>query len=645
MKLTWVRLCNFQSCGPAPLRIGFNDMTFLLGPNGAGKTAVLQALSRMFGADPTLRRVRRADFHVPIGEAGEPDKARTLWVEAQFEFPELLDDSGLHATVPGHFAHMQLEAADGVPRIRVRLTATLDADGEIEETLEYVLQADPDGQPTRAASLHKAQRSLIQVHYLPARRDPADHIAFTASSLLGRALRAADWTKQREAVADLAKNMSDELGANAAIAALSGAIATQWGGLHTGGYYSAPQVSFTGSDIEALLKQLSVGFGPAPGETLVDFKRLSDGQQSLLYLSLVLGIHKVARDAMAAGKTSAFDLEKLRPAVFTLIAMEEPENSLSPHYLGRVVAALKAFVSNEDGQAVVATHSPSMLKRVPPESVRYLRLNEKRQTAVAIITLPPDTDEAHKYVREAVQAYPELYFSRLVILGEGASEEIVLPRVFAAKGLPADSVSIAIVPLGGRHVNHFWRLLNDLSIPHLTLLDLDRGRHQGGWGRVRYAAKQLLKIFPGISGLKEGIDGMPEWDTDDNVMKSKQGVECRNWLREKHDVHFSWPLDLDLAMLREFPVAYGVKPAEKKEPDAATIAAVLGKEGAEGKHYSVDTLELFGAYRKRFKDGSKPANHLQALASLTDKQLLDELPQFLEELVEAVQEKLKAIPE
>jgi putative ATP-dependent endonuclease of OLD family len=208
---------------------------------------------------------------------------------------------------------MQLEAADGVPRIRVRLTATLDADGEIEETLEYVLQADPDGQPTRAASLHKAQRSLIQVHYLPARRDPADHIAFTASSLLGRALRAADWTKQREAVADLAKNMSDELGANAAIAALSGAIATQWGGLHTGGYYSAPQVSFTGSDIEALLKQLSVGFGPAPGETLVDFKRLSDGQQSLLYLSLVLGIHTVARDAMAAGKTSAFDLEKTTP--------------------------------------------------------------------------------------------------------------------------------------------------------------------------------------------------------------------------------------------------------------------------------------------------------------------------------------------
>ncbi|MBN9371711.1 MULTISPECIES: AAA family ATPase [Hydrogenophaga] len=644
MKLKWVRLCNFQSSGPTPLRIDFDNITFLLGPNGAGKTALLQALARMFGADASLRRLRRGDFHVPVGEVGEPDGVRTLWVEAQFEFPELLDDGGLHATVPGHFAHMQLEAADGVPRVRIRLTGTLDVDGEIEESMQYVLQEDAAGEPQRAASLHRAQRSLIQVHYLPARRDPADHIAFTANSLLGRTLRAADWTEQREAVAELAKDMSEEIRANAAIEALSGAIATQWGGLHSGTYYREPQVSLTGGDIEVLLKQMSVGFGPAPGESLVDFKRLSDGQQSLLYLSLVLGIHAAARDAMAAGKSSAFDLQKLRPAVFTLIAMEEPENSLSPHYLGRVVTALRVFAANEDGQAVVATHSPSMLRRVPPETVRYLRLDTKRQTAVATITLPADTDEAHKFVREAVQAYPELYFSRMVILGEGASEEIVLPRILAAKALPADNVSVAIAPLGGRHVNHFWRLLNDLGIPHVTLLDLDRGRHQGGWGRVKYAASELLKIKPDIPKLKEGIDGMSTWDSDNNVMTSEEGKQWREWLREHHGVHFSSPLDLDFAMLREFPGAYGVTAAERTDPDAATIAAVLGKGGVHADHYAA-TAKLFGAYRKRFKDGSKPVNHLEALAALSDKQLLEELPQSLEELVEAVQEKLTATPE
>ena len=37
--------------------------------------------------------------------------------------------------------------------------------------------------------------------------------------------------------------------------------------------------------------------------------------------------------------TPTVDPAKLRPASFTLIALEEPENSLSPHYVGRVERA------------------------------------------------------------------------------------------------------------------------------------------------------------------------------------------------------------------------------------------------------------------------------------------------------------------
>lgn len=33
--------------------------------------------------------------------------------------------------------------------------------------------------------------------------------------------------------------------------------------------------------------------------------------------------------------------------------------------------------------------------------------------------MPPEEEEAYKFVREAVHAFPELYFSRLVVLGEG----------------------------------------------------------------------------------------------------------------------------------------------------------------------------------------------------------------------------------
>jgi len=52
-------------------------------------------------------------------------------------------------------------------------------------------------------------------------------------------------------------------------------------------------------------------------------------------------------------------------------------------------------------------------------------------------------------VKEAVLAFPELYFARLVVLGEGDSEEIVLPRAARALGLAFDQTFVSVVPLGG----------------------------------------------------------------------------------------------------------------------------------------------------------------------------------------------------
>jgi predicted ATP-dependent endonuclease of OLD family len=106
----------------------------------------------------------------------------------------------------------------------------------------------------------------------------------------------------------------------------------------------------------------------------------------------------------------------------------------------------------------------------------------------------PDNDEAAaKFLKQAVRAYPDLYFARFVVLGEGASEEIIFPRLAAALGFHIDPSFVAIVPLGGRHVNHLWRLLTDLAIPYATLLDLDWGRHGGGWGRIKTVCQQLLE--------------------------------------------------------------------------------------------------------------------------------------------------------
>lgn len=493
MKLETIRLSGFQSFGLEPTELGLEDITYLIGPNGSGKTAALQALCRLFAFDPTLRRLQRSDFHVPFDEVEVPSE-RQLWIEADFLFPELAGDED-NSTIAPHFGHMRLDEPEGIPRVRFRLTATIGLDGDIDETLMYVLDINADGSPLNTAQVPRSERNHIQVHYLPARRDPADHITYGTNALLGRLLRAVRWDAERDTIKQLTDQISNSLAANPSVNAFSETLKTTWTTLHKGKFFADPKITFVASEIEALLRHLSVSFTPGHDDSLVDFSRLSDGQKSMLYLSLVLSSQAIGR-AVLAEEDISFDPDKLRPPVFTLVALEEPENSLSPHYLGRIVNALNIMTKSADAQALIATHAPTMLRRVAPELIRYLRLTQTRNTRVTCIKLPEKTDDAHKFVREAVQAFPEIYFSRLVVLGEGDSEEIVLPRLFQAKGAPVDESAVTIAPLGGRHVNHFWRLLSALEIPYLTLLDLDVARYAAGWGRIKYVNAQFAVFEP-----------------------------------------------------------------------------------------------------------------------------------------------------
>jgi putative ATP-dependent endonuclease of OLD family len=647
MQITAIRLSNFQSFGPAPTEISLGKTTYVLGPNGAGKTAVLEALSRLFSPLSTQRKIQLTDFHIPKGRSAAELHAEgpALWIEAEIEIPEAGED-GQHASVPANFAHMRIDAEDGVPRIRVRLSASLAPDGVIDEKIQYVMAADAAGEPTSIVDMTRFDRASIEVHYLPARRDPADHISYTTSSLIGRTLRAADWTAERATLSDLSQQVTDALSANAAVQSIGVRLAAEWGGLHTGEFFKDPSIAFGRGELEGVLRQLTVSFSPSHDGSSLPFERLSDGQKSLLYISLVLAWQSLSRKVLSGEETS-LDEHRLRPPVHTVIALEEPENSLAPHYLGRIIRQLRAASEHGDVQSLIATHSPALLRRVEPESICFLRLDSERQTQIRRIVLPANGTEAGKYVREAVLAYPELYFSRLVVLGEGDSEQVVLPRILAAAGITEDDASVSVVPLGGRHVNHFWRLLTALEIPYVTLLDLDSGRFGGGWGRVRNALKQVNKVAPGTYP-PEQIEALPKWDDDepfptlvDTTWDPPTGGPIPGLERKR--VYFSDPVDLDLMMLKAYPVAYEV--GELDQPDESSLVAVLGKRHANEIRLGTDLLALFADYHVKFDLKSKPSSHLQALSKLTDEDLLDGLPEVLQRLVATVQEQLRELSE
>lgn len=238
------------------------------------------------------------------------------------------------------------------------------------------------------------------------------------------------------------------------------------------------------------------------------------------------------------------------PPCLTIVAVEEPENHVAPHLLGKIIHNLLNISSNSNSQVILSSHSPAIIKRLEPTQIRHFRsCKTNKSTLVRNILLPAKDEDAFKYVKEAVKAYPEIYFSSLVILGEGDSEEIILPKVMDLIDVNINVNEISVVPLGGRHVNHFWKLLYQLDIPFITLLDLDLERGGGGWGRVKYCIDQLIKN--GIEKSKlvssdEQLKQMLTWDHGSTHLQS--------WIDmlESYNIYFSAPLDIDFLMLERF---------------------------------------------------------------------------------------------
>ncbi len=79
----------------------------------------------MFSIDLSIRRLKRPDFHVSHNESEIPNE-RKLWVEANFELPEVANFSDrISTTIPPMFNHMSLSSITGLPIIRYRLEATV----------------------------------------------------------------------------------------------------------------------------------------------------------------------------------------------------------------------------------------------------------------------------------------------------------------------------------------------------------------------------------------------------------------------------------------------------------------------------------------------------------------------------------------
>ncbi|HEO7335831.1 TPA: AAA family ATPase [Streptococcus agalactiae] len=681
MKLTKVIINNFRSFGESQI-IELNNQTVLIGNNSSGKTTVLQALSKLFSDKQNDRIIRKSDFHLPKGlRPGE--NSRTLFIETIFEFDEL-DGTAYSPAIPSFFEHFTVSQGDAKPFLRIRLESSWEDDGTVEGSIDtqiYYISSPED--IIKDEDKHRAPRKdldKIRVLYVPASRTPEKELGNASGSMLSRLVNSINWTDDeiKEITNKIDELNNTFLSESGALTQINQEIQKSWKLYHEDNRFSQAELTINSSEMVGALRQIALKFSPTTTEEAFTVSDLGDGLRSIFYFSLVDSILdielEITKDREENPDNPRF---KLIPLVLTILAIEEPETHIAPHHIGKLIKRFKQLGNNDNSQVILTSHSPAIVKRIDPEDLRYLRIeNNDRvlQTIVSDIQLPQAIDASYKYIKGAIQAYPELYFAKLVVLGEGDSEELLLPKFFDLLGKEVDSSQISIVPLGGRHVNYFWKLLNALRIPYITLLDFDNERYGGGWGRIKYISQHLYELNTEFQEWfnTQGLDFNEIGARECESMEDKRLINWFNKL-EEFNVYFSSPLDIDFLMLQHYKEHYLDMLSSKEGPvvsyadlggnnkkvkltdldcidklqleglekriEEAKIATLKDKSGP-GDSFTREEKELMIWYQYFFLGRGKPTTHMQFLSSISDDELTRNLPPVFEKIVNRAEELL-----
>ena len=659
MQAQKIIISNFRSFGQEPTHINLSQgLTGLIGANSSGKTAVMAAFTRMFGLTNFDRTFVKSDFHAPPVAYGQKRPMEiNLSLEVVFTF------TGGEGAIPELFDDMTVTTPGVDPILRVRLSATwtddgISPDGSVEHRIECITVPEGEDEFQNTTSFVARKRALIQAFYVPAIRKPSEQMRFSAGAILHRLYnRMARPEKFDEEFSQLIDQVDEKANSIPKFKRIQDTLTKEWQSYNRDAKYNEARVAFASQNFESFLSKLEVEFSPSDLDRPYGIRELGEGYRSLFYMTLVSTLLKIEADQDEPNENGL-----IKPYL-TVLLTEEPENHVSPQLLGVVLNNLHTLAILNNAQVVISSHTPSIVKRIDPENIRHLRIDsDSHQSVVSEIVLPDKEDEAFKYVKEAVRNYPELYFAKLAVLGEGDSEEVVFSALARAYGTHFDSHYITVAPLGGRFVNHIWRLLENLGIPYVTLLDLDRERGTGGWERVKYGIIQLIKHKPKISKKLLAVEGgllnkkelaeMHKWDT-------LELDSMRGWIEalEEYNLFLSSPLDLDFMMYESFPVQYqGTVPstggpvipsAEEdfegyQEKLLSGIQATLKSKTATADTYSDDQKAAMIWYNYLFLGRGKPSTHIKALSSIDPDQLKKDAPKVLLRMFDRIDEIIKA---
>ena len=215
-----------------------------------------------------------------------------------------------------------------------------------------------------------------------------------------------------------------------------------------------------------------------------------------------------------------------------ILFIEEPEVYLHPHARRYFYNLLKEL-ANQGNQVFYTTHSTEFVSLPDFENLCIVRkkpVEGTRLNQAQGLSVTPASKEELKLLTQFDARRNELFFARKVMLVEGQDERVVLPNIFALKGIDVNRDCISIVDVGGKNNLEFMiKIVRGFSIPSVILHDEDRNAdnyatyHNGAGGinaKIRASAGDSSLVFA-MDPDFEGVLDVQNKDLREKINKVK----------------------------------------------------------------------------------------------------------------------------
>jgi putative ATP-dependent endonuclease of the OLD family len=494
MYIKQISIRNYRNFGDAPFIMRLKPFTLLLGENNVGKTNLLNAIALLFSQEIAIAQRRvldMEDFNYSTVVSFKKQVATMDKNAAEVVFPEVIVDADLidfdpdqEAVVGDWFVDSALDSAQVTYRFALRgsfdrakwigeqrsalQTAMSDAEPETATPRDdawkrvdfpirdYRYTVYGGGDPSNECAGH--QLGMLRAEILDALRDARLQLmAGGEQRLLYRVLRQGADSNYGDLKQRLSE-LEECIKTNPSLKELKNAVEILLNrvSLRSGPQDNVVDFQFSSPEATELLKKIGMIYGVDP----VNVARNGLGRNNLLYLSLVLS-------QLVKSESPSDDAY----ACFRFVGIEEPEAHLHPHLQDHLARNVEALRDDHDKslQLLLTSHSTHIAAKLRLSNAAILfqeSPNGSLKSHYILDGLDESKDEESiRYLSLYLDATKSrMFFARCLILVEGISEQVIVPRLFeihTGGKQTLEAIGATIVNVNGVSFRHFLKIVRN----------------------------------------------------------------------------------------------------------------------------------------------------------------------------------------